>query len=328
MRTAVMLSVLLSTALVAEAEAQGRMRAAEHGESIGVRRAIDETRYELLVSVNGGAFEPRPEPGELLDWVMQRDGSLIALVGLDEANVAVERWHADGTTRRVVSLPRDGEHHLVRRGDALAVLGPMGAAVGSLGGRWRSVAFERRDPEGEVTEGLGYGFYAARGRITVAGTLEVLAPQFNTCGSSDRLEGLTMVRVTDDRVMVRSEPTGALSVGLVSGAHGQIYGLRWDGRECHLATPWADVVGGVPSDDCSLVGDVVAGFTGMVAGRTILRVRGERAIALGTLDEGAIVEDVTPDHRGRVVVLTTDGAVRRYGSRGVEELLAPLPLTR
>jgi hypothetical protein len=66
-------------------------------------------------------------------------------------------------------------------------------------------------------EADAYAFYAASGRVTADGGVEVLAPTFNTCGSSDILEELTLLSARP-----RARAAGARPVRVFDGP-----GLPW-----------------------------------------------------------------------------------------------------
>ena len=175
-----------------------------------------------------------------------------------------------------------------------------------------------------------YGFYAASARVTPEGGVEVLAPTFNTCSSSDFLEELTHLRARPGgRTRARAVPLVSASFPIVAqlGADGELVTLTRRGDSCVLRVSTEggarDVRRAVP--DCSLLAQTGLRFTLAVLGERVVRITGLSSSVLGALGSTESARDITPDARGRALVLLDDGRVVRYSARAAPEVVFRSP---
>lgn len=165
-----------------------------------------------------------------------------------------------------------------------------------------------------------YAFYASSGRVTADGGVDVLAPTFNTCGSSDILEELTRLFARPRAGAARARPVRFASADLPSVAtlmaDGGLLTLVRRGDDCVLrARTSAGARDLRRAPECWLLTATNQRFTVALVGARVLRVAGLSSRVLGVLPNTDAADDITPDARGRALVLLDDGRVVRYAAR-------------
>lgn len=278
-----------------------------------VRRSLDGGPAETIVL---------PPDSWVLDALPDRSGAVWIAIGpiprrgpvrLGRAVAGIETaWRETAGTDAV------GELHLVprRRGPPLLV---------DASGAWR-IAGDGVASRVASWSVDGYGFHAASARATPDGGVDVLAPTFDTCGSTDVLEGLVELGARGGRVTTRAWAADRLGYRAPAlAADGTIY--RWfrDARGACTIERGSAATAASPGEAC----DVMVRHDGrrtvaVIDGGRVVRLGragASRAIELGRLDPADAALDVSPDHRGGAIVLLADGRVIRFRG-GAGQVLA------
>lgn len=172
-----------------------------------------------------------------------------------------------------------------------------------------------------TTAGGGYGFYAASTYAFRDGSVSAFVPEFNTCGSSDRLEGLSLLRHAHGRTARVSLPIEHLNALPAFGAGGVVYAARSRGSTCVLTAARGDATRDLwsrPDARCAPLVAHDARFTVAVIEDRVLRLEPDRADDLGGISpDRAEIVDLAVDSRGRALTLDRDGSVWRHAAREV-----------
>lgn len=214
---------------------------------------------------------------------------------------------------RTVPLPGSGSPDGLR----LAFVGPLLRSIDPEGYWTVDAAGPIRTPF--TTESSGYGFYAASTYVHRDGSVSALVPEFNTCGSSDHLEGISLLRHARGRTARVPLPLGNLTATPAFGAGAVVYATRFRGDACVLTAARGDVtrdLGPRPGAPCSALIAYDDRFTVAAIGDRVLRVAPDGVDELGRVSpDRAGVVDLAVDSRGRALTLDDDGAVWRHSAR-------------
>lgn len=301
------------------------VRASSRGDAIVVARGAPGGGGTLWIAPDGATFTRHALPASR--WILDAHVTAVGDVLLASTNVprggpiVIGRFvpGAAGPVEVEVAGSEGLSDARFLEGDVrLALVTSARAFVSDDGGRSFAPLAEW---EADV-----YAFYASSGRVTGDGGVEVLAPTFNTCGSSDILEELTRLSARPRARGVRATPVRFASADFPSAATlmadgGLLTLTRRDG-DCVLRarTPAGTrVLRRAPA--CWLLTATNRRFTVALAGAQVLRVAGLSSQVLGVLPNTDAADDVTPDSRGRALVLLDDGRVVRYAARAAPAVL-------
>ncbi len=307
--------------LAGVAYADGFVRGSSRGPGIAVfTRSTDVQRIEF--APDGEHFDVVIEDPSLsiYDVVVLADGAL--LIAREAHNdrtqaSAVKVTRVLGKDHREVTLPRSpmfSDAHFTSNGDHVVLANAGGAFRSEDGGRsWTRAGAWKAD---------GYAFYAASLWLDDAGAIDVLAPVFNTCGSSDLLEDLTRLKLDPSGVASRSRLSydkldGPWSAAV--GRHGFLYSTSHFPDGCALRvhargeTKTIDPGGADFGGPCYVTSQDNGRFNVLQFGSRLFRANGASVTYLG--DGGEEILDAYPDNRGRALVLHRDGRVVRHGSK-------------
>ncbi|MEM9189846.1 MAG: hypothetical protein AAGF12_11760 [Myxococcota bacterium] len=247
------------------------------------------------------------------------DGTLILADVADRAEpVTVHRILGEQRTAHTVAGSNGGSDlQLLSFGQRLMFLDATGARMSRDGGR------SFRNPVGYSSS--GYGFYAASASVGPRG-VELLVPDFNTCGSSDRLEFVDHHRVTwGGQVRTWPVPDTKIGMAMAIGRRGVTYRVDLtDAAQCVLRSSESGAALASVSGPCNVRTASSARHTVGLVGDELFRLRGVNAVRLGTVS-AADDPAVGPDSRGRALVFDADRTLRRFSSQHTPEVLWSLP---
>lgn len=203
-----------------------------------------------------------------------------------------------------------GDARLLLQGGAVYLASPAGLFSVEESGARRLFSWQ---PD-------NYGFYAASLAKSKDGWL-MLAPVFNTCGSSDLLESLWLFEAGAKGQVERRGiglPDGPLGRAWL-GADGVRYGIGCDGDVGLIGRhkdgrSWP-IFHREPAPSCRYHLEQNGRFTIVQFARSLVRIHEGRAERLITDKNAAEIEAFYPDSRGRALVLHKDGTLVRYSSQ-------------
>jgi hypothetical protein len=302
--------------LAGVAYADGFVRASAQGPAIAVFTR-DSNRHRVDFAPDGEHFaQVLEDPNfSIYDVALLADGTLVIAREERSRRSVVRVTRVEAGTRKDVMIQNFATPVNLRfasSGEQVVLAGPYAVFRSHDGGRsWASAARWRAD---------GYAFYAASMWLRADGDLEILAPVFNTCGSSDLLEDLQRWKLAADgassRAMLSFEKLETPWTAFL-GRHGFLYTTTIDERGCSLrvhADNATQTLETVERGACYVAGNDNGRFTVFQFGSRLYRAGGGSLTALG--DGGPGIVDVYPDHRGRALVLYGDGRLLRYGATG------------
>lgn len=328
-------AIALGFWLVAGA-ASAQVRAAPHGEAIAVAERREDG-FAIAWSHDGVRFDPVALGTDrwVLDLFVTDDALLVAHSGVPRGeDLTVTRYDASGTTSEVLAGASSMSNaHFVATpaGIALATADTVHLADADGRGFRLLTTF----PEGAIDL---YAFYAASFASSPSG-LDLLAPVFDTCGSSDGLEELTRWHVdpsghtSHGRVPLAGARAAAIGRGAIVYGVVETYVRIAEGEEgphdtmgCGLAVlHGGDASGRIlrRSATCDFRVGSNDHFTVAVFGGSVVRLRGASAVLLGTLAQSDVAASVTPDARGRALVLFDDGRIVRFATGEAPVIVRP-----
>jgi hypothetical protein len=220
--------------------------------------------------------------------------------------------------RRVIF---DHPFRVAMRGGVVVVQAADGVHVSRDRGRTFTLATvpEPCDSCGGV---LGAGIDLA---VTARGTVIIADTEINTCGSSDLLEWMRVLRLEGDRFVATGivMPTEAdYAASFHVGAHGWLYGVSYAHRLIAWGDGGATAIHAIPfADQWPVLAADNGALTLAIVGRDLVELRATRARVL-TSDVRDHISDLAVDGRGRALVVTDRGLERFSRARGWELVLA------
>jgi len=315
------LAFLVCGAVLAPMHAHAQLvAAAADGAGIAFAYRVDTpTRWSWAVfhSIDGTRFE-QVDTGA--NWVLALhvldDGTLLMANAVSRSQ-AVLITRVRGATRSEAAVPDSSASSDVRfaaYGRRIVMLDPAGGFVSRDDGRTFH-RFAEWDSD-------GYGFHAASYWLGPRG-LDALVPQFNTCSSSDHLEGATRHHAQlSGGVQSRQLGEDTLGAAIALGRYGATYSADVDDAGLCTLRSSRDGAALATTDICQLSVASSARFTVAVFGRSVLRLRDGRAVELHTAPHRRALA-VYPDSHGRALALTEEHRLMRYSANAPPTELFP-----
>ena len=268
---------------------------------------------------------PQAKAYWVLDALIDDAHKLWLAVAPKAREEAVHIWHIDGEKKRdivIADSSATSEAKLLKRDGAIYLATSEGLwSIEGTGAKKRNTWAPNN-----------YAFYAATLSATRGGFM-LLAPGFNTCGSSDLLEELWQYEPEADGKMARR----AIPMPPMNSAWLGADGVRY-ATDCekdvgliarHTSGKNWPIIHREPAPNCLHHLEQNGRFTIAMFGKSLVRVHEGRAERIGVADKSpAKIEAFYPDARGRAVVLHEDGAIVRYSSQKPSEVLAHLTANR
>jgi hypothetical protein len=260
------------------------------------------------------------EGAAVWDGAIESDGSWALIRSPDESTTFVEIGSASGAVRRV---PLDGARALAMRSSVLAVRSEAAVHVS----KDRGLTFETAAaPPPFAGVGPMFGTWHNDLDVTLGGDVIVSDLEINTCGSSDRLEWMRVLRVAGpalvphDIVLAQADYAASFQIG----AHGWLYGGSYADRLVAYGDGRGSPIQGLrgTADGPTLIAN---------NGRVTLAIDGGTLAALHGRSARVLARDVPEishlavDGRGRALAITARGLERFRRGRGFELVVAPLP---
>ncbi|MCA9563392.1 MAG: hypothetical protein KC561_07880 [Myxococcales bacterium] len=280
--------------------------------------------WSVWLAPDGTRFERLPfDQAWILDMVFLPGGDLLVAHGPipREGGVQLTRVGETSVTTPFVDAWAVGEVLFVRDGSRVALMHNGGGSISTDAG----VSFTR---VGSWEE--GYGFYAATAVMNGPDNITLLAPQFETCSSSDLLYEVHAYSLSSGEVEVRGSEENEFYAP-VAGS-----GVEYRAREIDMggACEIVAVSGGneqvlhslEPNGGCWMQGRTEAESTVVyVAQHHVISVSPTSATALGSTS--ATIEDAIPWQDG-ALALTSGGQLIRFSAGSEPDVLWTVPNAR